>query len=208
VDNLRGTIPEDYSAENNDLHATYEVVSILPLKSREKPGPKKNKPLRSQKISCRLTHEEKQAGEQYCKKHGITEAKLMRASYLASILQPPDERLSELIENLLPLEGENLTINQKTAIKIRAKHFIKRSSAALLLILLGCGMSPVISKGFWFVYEKGKELIYDGHTACIYHTESKSPGCELIEQEPSPPDAAYLEYMKRLQRLPSLQPPK
>ncbi len=206
MDDLRGTTPENYSTENDSPHAPHDVVSKYFPKLREKPGPKKNKQLRSLKVSCRLTHEEKQAGELYCKKYGISEAGLLRAGYLATILQPPDERLQEFIENLLPLENENLTANQKTAVRMRAKHFIKRSTLALLLILLGGAMAPIINKGYLYFYETGKAWISDDHTACIYHTGII--GCELIEQKSPPPDAAYLEYMKRSKRLPALQPAK
>lgn len=150
---------------------------------RRKPGPEKKASPRSEKLSCRLTKEEKALGEQFCKERGIPEAKLLRAAYLAAITQTREERFEKLVDALLqePLDTTDISLAQKLAIKMKAKETLKKSAMMLLLILLGCAAAPTVTKYILQVYEAGKAIIYGPNDACIYHTGEI--GCEMVPRK-------------------------
>ena len=180
----------DTEAENRfqekvraQLHA--DLDSDDDQKQRRKPGPQKKENPRSEKINCRLTKEEKAAGLRYCKKHGTTEAKLLRASYLAAITQTPGERIDRLLETFMPsLDEANLRPDQKLAIRSRTKEVLKRSATVLLLILLGAATVPIVVKAVWNgMYEPGKSFSFREDETCIM--SPGQVGCTLWA--PAPP---------------------
>jgi len=169
---------------DTDINGTEENKSgATKTKSRQKPGPKKKDAPRSEKISCRLTDEEKARGEAYCKTHGINEAKLLRASYLAAISEPPTERMKRFIDVLMkPLDEENLSPVQKQTIKTKTMKIMRNSVMLLALTLIGYATAPIVVKGILFLYDTGKSLLYDGKTSCLYRQDMD--GCEIITNDP------------------------
>ena len=154
---------------------------------RRKSGrPPKEEP-RSEKISCRLTKKEKAKGLRYCRKHGITEAKLLRASYLAAIEEVPRMRIERILNDFMrPIDSTNLSLEEKQNIREKVGVILRKSAMTLLLVLL-CGgavaATPAIIKLFWFAYQKGKELVYHYDESCIYYNEgpdADKDGCQVV----------------------------
>ena len=184
MDELRDTEAENRFQEKIKTQLRADLDSDDEQKQRSKPGPQKKENPRSEKINCRLTKEEKAAGLRYCKKHGTTEAKLLRASYLAAITQTPGERIDRLLETFMPsLDDANLRPDQKLAIRSRTKEILKKSATVLLLILLGAAAVPMVQKAIWGMYEPGKSFIVDDNETCIMSTGQV--GCTLWG--PAPP---------------------
>ncbi len=174
MSDLRTTGSEGRSLnlKKNNVQATVGTGLMKAPALRQKPGPKKKIESRSEKISCRLTRSEKVSGESYCKAHGITEAKLLRASYLAAITQTPDNRINGLAEAIAQLPNKS---------NVHIKEVLKKSGLILLLTLL-CGFAaPVAAKYALQVYQFGRSIVYHAHESCIYHTEE--PGCEMIPDD-------------------------
>jgi hypothetical protein len=148
---------------------------------RHKPGPEPKENPRSEKVSCRLTKEEREARLRYCKAHGLTEAKLLRASYLASLTQTPNHRLERFLDDMMkPLDSIGLHPSQMQTIRSRTKDILRRSTMLLLLLLLCGAAAPTIAKTALFVYERGMSLIYGKDMACVYYFNSTEPGCEIV----------------------------
>jgi hypothetical protein len=181
MDDLRHTGSEDRFLETGDARAHADFDSMDVPRMRHKPGPEKKENPRSEKISCRLTKEEKEQGLRYCKTHGITEAKLLRASYLAVITQTPSECIGRMVDALMqPLDSTNLPLDQKLTVRGKIKEVVRKSATILLLVALCAAATPTVAKCFWFVYEAGQSLIYTDHNACRYYTGSI--GCHIEER--------------------------
>jgi hypothetical protein len=147
--------------------------------SRRKPGPKKKAVSRSEKISCRLMKEEKAKGEEYCRKHGITEAKLLRASYLAATAQEPEKKLAWIANSITQLFSSSTAIDE-IELRSRIREVLKKGGLVLALVMFGLFLSaaPTIAKYILHLYETGKSIVYGPHESCIYHTGDI--GCEMV----------------------------
>jgi hypothetical protein len=169
---------------------------------KRKPGPEKKENPRTEKVSCRLTKEERAEALHYCRTHHITEAKLLRASFLAVINEPPGSRFDRLVDTFMqPMDSIDLHPDQKQTIRLKIKETLRKSTMALLLVLLcGCA-APTIIKAFWFIYEKGKELIFQDDTACVYYgkgAKAGKDGCEVMPES---------EYERRVEDAKPYCPP-
>jgi hypothetical protein len=172
---------------------------------RHKPGPQKKEYRRSEKISCRLTEEEKEEGERYCKKHGITEAKLLRASYLAATLQT-QKQIDGIADAILCLIETDKAIDRRWLLKEKIVTILRKSGVYVLLLLLGIFLSsaPSIAKYLIHYYELGKVYVMHPNEAWIVHDSDK--GWEVVPHKSVLP-APDSDFMKKLQRLPLGQPP-
>jgi hypothetical protein len=150
--------------------------SFSPHKRR---GPKKKITPRSEKLSCRLTKEEKARGEEYCKAYGLTEAKLLRASYLAVITQSPDCRLDELADALAQQLTHEKQTTENEDLRARIRKVLKKTAYTGMLILLGCmlGTAPTIAKYLIHEFSQGV-TIYHGDTLIFHHDDDH--GFELV----------------------------
>ncbi len=150
-------------------------------KMRLKRGPKKIIDLRSEKISCRLTKEERKTGLDYCKKYGINEARLLRTSYLYAISRSPDQMNGFAQKILNAVEEADLPIRKKWILKSSVKAILKKACLLLLLIVVATSLatSPTVAKYFLHIYTRGQSIMYGGHESCVY-SSGDTYGCEMV----------------------------
>jgi len=190
MDDLRSTDVYNYFQNKSDVHALVENDSANVPKPRRKPGPHKKEHPRSEKISCRLTEEEKEAGERYCKEHGITEANLLRASYLVATLQTRNQ-MNGIANAILDLIKPGSNPIEHRILKEKIVTILRKSGLFVLLILFGIFLSsaPTVAKYFLTVYEVGKAYIVHSDEAWITHDGES--GWEVVPWKwvPAPPPA-------------------
>lgn len=152
------------------------------LKLRRKPGPPKSDDSRTEKISCRLTKEEKQRGLEYCRRYGTTEAKLLRASYLGAIAQIPYDRNEQMVDHMMqPIEADQtIPAEQKIILRQRIKAVFQRSAMALFIILGGCSNGGLVFEYVFKAYTGNNPLIYHPGEVCIYYPGQM--GCTMYKQ--------------------------
>jgi hypothetical protein len=199
MDELHGSESEILFRKNAGTRAPVGIDLTDVQGQGVKPGPRPKEFPRSEKISCRLTKREKEIGERYCKAHGISEAKLLRASYLAATLQVRNEinLIANAIIGLVDEVDDN--DHRRTALSAKVTEILKKSSLFLLLILFGVFLSsaPTVAKYFLVICETGKTYIMHTGEAWIYHTGDKD-GWEVVPQKNPLPN----------NQLPALKPSK
>ena len=158
MDELHRTALEEPSVEKADIQI------------RRRPGPEKKDNPRSEKISCRLTKEEKIAGERFCKMRGVPEAKLLRASYLLVTAQAQNE-VNEITDTIMRLVEADTVPHERTKLRINIREVLKRSVMFLVLIFLACFISSnsTIAKYMVYFYTTAKGFIYHRGDVFLYH---------------------------------------
>ena len=192
MNELRNMEVDKLFRESLDTFLRAENDAEAAPKKPNKPGPKPKENPRSEKISCRLTPKEKAMGLRYCKAHGTTEAKLLRASYLAAIMETPSGRIDRFLDSLMkPLDSMELLKTQKQEIRARTKEVLKKSAMALILILLSAAaLTPTLIK-FWGDPGRKEGQVLERTDTCVYYTDGKhgdKSGCEVQRLQGATPD--------------------
>jgi hypothetical protein len=171
----------DRDLEKDETQASAFIDPSEAPKTRLKPGPKKIIELRSEKISCRLTKEERKAGLDYCKKYGINEARLLRMSYLYAISRSPDQIIGVAQKILNTVEESDLPIRKKWILKSNMKEILKKACLLLLLIVVATSLatSPTVAKYILHLVSDPGGIVYTDHNACVFHGGDEM-GCELV----------------------------